>query len=85
MLPLAPLEMCALRNSCATDGGSEPDRIRAFAAELVSLAPDVIVTSPTPATRAVQQRTLSIPIVFTGGGDPVVNDLVQNIGRPLAM
>jgi putative ABC transport system substrate-binding protein len=58
------------------------DRIRTYAAELVSLAPDVIVTTFTEATIAVQQQTKAIPIVFTAGGDPVVGGVVQNIARP---
>src|SRR5215467_11861792 len=49
----------------------DPDHIRAFAMELVGLAPDVIVTGAAFVTRAVQQQTQTIPIVFTGGGDPV--------------
>ena len=60
----------------------DPDRIRTYAMELVSLAPDVIVTSSRPATAEVQDRTKTNPIVFTAGGDPVSNGLVQNIARP---
>jgi putative ABC transport system substrate-binding protein len=60
----------------------DPARIRAYAAELVSLAPEVIVTTPTPATIAVQQQTKTIPIVFTAGGDPVLNGVVRSIARP---
>jgi putative tryptophan/tyrosine transport system substrate-binding protein len=60
----------------------DPDRIRAYAMELVSLAPDVIITGSAPATRAVQLQTQTIPIVFTAGGDPVSNGVVQNIARP---
>jgi putative ABC transport system substrate-binding protein len=60
----------------------EPDRMRAYAAELVSLAPDLIVTNTGAATRTAQQQTTTIPIVFTGGGDPVANDLVRSISRP---
>jgi len=37
--------------------------------ELVSLAPDVIVTSNRPATTAVQEQTKTIPIIFTAGND----------------
>jgi ABC-type uncharacterized transport system substrate-binding protein len=59
-----------------------PARIRAYAAELVSLAPDVILTAITVATIAVQQQTKAIPIVFTSGGDPVVNGVVQSLARP---
>jgi putative ABC transport system substrate-binding protein len=56
--------------------------MRAYAVELVSLAPDVIVTSSRPATTAVQEQTKTIPIVFTAGNDPVSNGLLQNIARP---
>src|SRR5262245_50086315 len=48
------------------------NRIRASAAELVSLAPDVILTSNGPTTDAVRQQTQTISILFVGGGDPVV-------------
>ena len=61
---------------------SDPARMRAYAVELVSLAPDVIVTTSRPATTAVQEQTKSIPIVFTAGNDPVSNGLLQNIARP---
>jgi putative ABC transport system substrate-binding protein len=61
---------------------SDPTRMRAYAVELVSLAPDVIVTSSRPATTAVQEQTKNIPIVFTAGNDPVSNGLLQNIARP---
>src|SRR5262252_8036037 len=60
----------------------DPDHIRAFAMELVGLAPDVIVTGAAVATRAVQQQTQTIPIVFIGGGDPAALGLVRNIERP---
>src|SRR5262245_52443328 len=60
----------------------DPARIQAYAAELVRLGPDVIVTTPTAATIAVQRQTKTIPIVFTAGGDPVVNGLVLSIAQP---
>jgi putative ABC transport system substrate-binding protein len=62
--------------------GSDPDRMRAYALELVSLAPDAIVTSSRPATTAVQEQTQTIPIVFTAGNDPATNGVLQNIARP---
>jgi putative ABC transport system substrate-binding protein len=56
---------------------------RAAAAELVGLAPDVIVTRSAPATRAMQQQTKSIPIIFSAvGGDPVAAGIVGSIARP---
>ena len=60
------------------------DRIlRAAAAELVALAPDVIVTQTFTSTRAMQQQTQNIPIIFTGvGGDPIATGFVSNIARP---
>jgi putative ABC transport system substrate-binding protein len=63
-------------------GADDLDRIRSYATELVSLAPDVIVTSGGAATRAVQRQTQTIPIIFTSGGDAVANGLVRNIARP---
>jgi putative tryptophan/tyrosine transport system substrate-binding protein len=62
-------------------GTGDPEYIRASAAELVGLAPDVMVTSVST-TRAVQERTQTIPIVIATGGDPVANGLIQNIARP---
>jgi putative ABC transport system substrate-binding protein len=60
----------------------DPDRMRAYAVQLVSLAPDVIVTSSVSVTKAMQQQTQTIPIVMAGGGDPVGNGVLQNISRP---
>src|SRR5262249_55778229 len=45
-------------------GGADVSRIRAHAAELVALAPDVIVGQTTPVIRALRQATSSIPIVI---------------------
>jgi ABC-type uncharacterized transport system substrate-binding protein len=58
----------------------DPERTRAYAAEIVNHAPDVIVTNFGAATRAVQERTRTIPIVFAGVGDPTGH--VANLARP---
>src|SRR5262245_32902760 len=58
------------------------NRIRALAQALVGLQPDIIVTGSTPATAAVQRETRTIPIVFTGVGDPVVSGIVERLDRP---
>jgi putative ABC transport system substrate-binding protein len=63
-------------------GGDDPDRFRAYAAELVSLAPDVILTAGGAATRALQQQTQTIPIVITGAGDPADTGVVKSLARP---
>jgi putative ABC transport system substrate-binding protein len=60
----------------------DPDRLAAYAEELVNLRPDLIFAFNGPAARAVQQRTATIPIVFVGGGDPASIGLVGNIARP---
>jgi putative ABC transport system substrate-binding protein len=60
---------------------ADPDRLAAYAEELVNLRPDLIFADPGPAARAVQQRTAVIPIVFVGGGD-AADGLIGNIARP---
>src|SRR4051794_20693363 len=56
--------------------------IEAFAAELVALAPDVIITTSNLSTAAVAQQTKMIPIVFASVGDPVGTGLVSSMSRP---
>jgi putative ABC transport system substrate-binding protein len=63
-------------------GGGDINRIRALAQELVGLQPDIILTSGTPATAAVQRETRMIPIVFAGVGDPVASGIVPRLDRP---
>jgi putative ABC transport system substrate-binding protein len=52
------------------------------AAELIALAPDVLFANSTPAARALQQATSTIPIVFALVLDPVYSGLVSNLARP---
>jgi len=63
-------------------GAGEIERYRAFAVELVALAPDVIVGSGTATVRALQQATRSVPIVFANITDPVGNGLVASLALP---
>ena len=63
-------------------GGLNAGDIRKFAAELVELAPDVILTSSSAATAAMLQATRTIPIVFTIVIDPVGAGYVDNLARP---
>jgi putative tryptophan/tyrosine transport system substrate-binding protein len=62
-------------------GGGDPDRIRRNAAELVALAPDVIVATEN-AVRIVQQQTQTIPIVMSFGDDVLASGLVKNLAHP---
>src|SRR6266542_624930 len=63
-------------------GEGRPDQIQHFAAELVGLKVDILVTSGTPASQAAKQATRTIPIVMTQLADPVGAGLVASLGRP---
>jgi putative tryptophan/tyrosine transport system substrate-binding protein len=57
-------------------------RLPELAKELVDLNVDVITTLSTPAAIAAQKATQTIPVVFTGVGDPVGSGVVTNLNRP---
>src|SRR5215510_2871005 len=63
-------------------GGADAGRIRAQAAELMALAPDVLVGQTTPVIRALRQATSSIPIVMAAVNDPVEQGLVSSLAHP---
>jgi putative ABC transport system substrate-binding protein len=63
-------------------GAGDPGRTAALAKELVALAPHVIVSRGTPATRQLLQETRTIPIVFVSVSDPVGDRFVGSIARP---
>lgn len=62
--------------------GGDMERIRAYAAELVATAPAVILGNGTPAVKALQAATQSIPIVFAQLQDPVGLGTVASMARP---
>jgi putative ABC transport system substrate-binding protein len=63
-------------------GGADGDRIRAHAAELVALAPDVLIGHTTAVIRALRQATSSIPIVMAAINDPVDQGFVSSLAHP---
>ena len=55
---------------------------RKHAAELVALAPDLILATGSPTVAALQQATRSVPIVFVNVADPVGAGFVDGLARP---
>jgi len=62
--------------------GGDLSRIQTHAKELVHSAPDVIVGSGTPITKALKEATSTIPIVFNLVNDPVGQGFVASLSRP---
>jgi putative ABC transport system substrate-binding protein len=63
-------------------GAGGADHMQSAVATLIGLSPHVIVSSGTPATKAAQQATSSIPIVFANVADPVGAGIVVSLARP---
>ena len=65
------------------DAEGRPERLLALAAELVALKVEVIMAGPgTAAALAAKQATPTVPVVFTGVGDPVTDGLVKSLAWP---
>ena len=60
----------------------DADRSRTYAAELVALAPDVIVAAGSQSVAALEQTTRTVPIVFASVVDPVGAGYVTRLARP---
>src|SRR5713226_7036316 len=58
------------------------ERLPSLAAELVTLKPDVILSGTTATTRALKDRTQTIPIVMGNAKDPIQSGLVESLARP---
>jgi putative tryptophan/tyrosine transport system substrate-binding protein len=63
-------------------GAGDPDRMHAYAKELIGSAPDVAVADSTPAALALQRESRTTPIIFIQAGNPVGSGLVANLARP---
>jgi putative tryptophan/tyrosine transport system substrate-binding protein len=63
-------------------GATDVDRVRRHAAELVALAPEVVLAGGATALRSLQQATATVPIVFVGVTDPVGAGLVASLAKP---
>src|SRR3954447_561987 len=94
--PLAQMRLVAFRQALAelgwTEGrnlqiewrwsGGDIPRVLEYAAELVRLAPEVIVANGTPSVAALKQATSSIPIVFVVVNDPVAQGIIASMAHP---
>jgi ABC-type uncharacterized transport system substrate-binding protein len=58
------------------------ERARLAGAEILNLAPDVILCGGTPSALAMQQATRTVPIVFAFVTDPVGQGIVPNLAHP---
>src|SRR5262249_28918398 len=56
--------------------------LRDHAAQLLAMAPDLILANSTPVTVALREQNLAVPIVFTQVVDPVGQGLVPNLAHP---
>jgi ABC-type uncharacterized transport system substrate-binding protein len=63
-------------------GRGQPEIIRKQAAELVALAPDVVLSSGAAALGQLLQVTRTVPVVFVNVTDPVGGGLVDSLSRP---
>ena len=63
-------------------GENDVDRDRKYAADLVALAPDVILAAGTLSVTALQRVSRTLPIVFVEVSDPVGAGVVRRLDRP---
>jgi putative tryptophan/tyrosine transport system substrate-binding protein len=63
-------------------GVGSVERLQVFANELVRLNPEVLFAVSTPATAALQRKTLTIPIVFAVVSDPIGSGFVASLANP---
>ena len=58
------------------------ERLPGLAAELIASKVDLIAINNYPAAAAAQQATRTVPIVISGGGDPVKTNLIVSLAHP---
>jgi putative ABC transport system substrate-binding protein len=63
-------------------GATDPDRMKAFARELVDRQPDAIFSYTTGAISALAHETQTIPIVFTLVSDPIGSGFAASLAHP---
>jgi putative ABC transport system substrate-binding protein len=63
-------------------GDGDSGRVRDYAAELLGMAPDVILAESTLVMLELRQATRTVPIVFVNIADPIERGFVSNLARP---
>src|SRR5215468_3654398 len=63
-------------------GDGKPATMRKYAAELIALAPDVVLASSSASLAPLLEATRTVPIVFAGVGDPVAAGYVESLAQP---
>jgi ABC-type uncharacterized transport system substrate-binding protein len=63
-------------------GGGDVDHIRKYAAELIALAPEVILASGGTVVGALKQASEHVPVVFVNVTDPIGRGYVASLARP---
>jgi putative ABC transport system substrate-binding protein len=66
----------------ATRVAEDGERVRASAAELVTLAPDAILSTTSTTARALLDATSTVPIVSAVTGDPIALGFTSSMSRP---
>jgi putative tryptophan/tyrosine transport system substrate-binding protein len=61
---------------------TDPNLLHTLAAELVAMAPDVILAVSTPVLAALLKQSTTIPMVFVQVTDPVGNGFIPSLARP---
>jgi putative ABC transport system substrate-binding protein len=61
---------------------ADAERIRRYAVEMVTLAPDVILATGSAVVAPLLQATRSVPVVFALVPDPVGSGFVDSLARP---
>jgi putative ABC transport system substrate-binding protein len=64
-------------------GLGDADWIRSAAAQLLRLAPNVILANGSPAARTMQQASRTVPVIFIAGSDPVADGLVPSLATAI--
>jgi putative ABC transport system substrate-binding protein len=60
----------------------DADLARTYAAQLIGLMPDVILSATTTNLKVVREATSTVPVVFVSVSDPVVQGFVASMAKP---